>query len=144
MIANASGWLVSGPIYIVPRRSSLTLSAVRPSRRCFIGFLSRAVSAPAGGRGEIRRFVTVVGRVQRPAGRDDLVDAVERLGVERHVGTRDQVVELLHRLRPDDGRRDGRVRDAPREREVGERYTGVGRDLLELFDRVELALVVRG
>src|SRR5580704_19373097 len=46
--------------------------------------------------------VRLVERADVGAGRDDLVDLVEDLVGERDVGAGEQVVELLHRVRPDD------------------------------------------
>src|SRR5690349_8663044 len=107
MITNESGSVVSGPKFIVPRQSSLTRSAVRPSR--FSSMVSPllgvrwSVRGAAAGRGrEVGRFVAVVGSVEGPSRCDDLVDAVEGGGVERDVGRAQQIDELLLGLGADD------------------------------------------
>src|SRR6059036_2249924 len=110
MITNESSWVVRGPKFMVPRHSSLTRSAVRPSRRYSMWSLFLIGSASGRGR-EVWRLVTVIGRVQRATRRHDLVDTVERGRVERHIGRAEQVVELGHRLRPDDRRGHGAVLD---------------------------------
>ena len=51
-----------------------------------------------------------VSRVDRDAGRDDLVDPVEHIGRQDHVGRGQLRLQLLHRARADQRRGDGRMR----------------------------------
>ena len=67
-----------------------------------------------------------VGGVHGDPGRDDLVQAVERVVVQRDVATRDQVLQLVHRPRPDDGRGHSRVGHDKGKGEVSERHPGAG------------------
>src|SRR5690349_16329706 len=53
------------------------------------------------------RGPAAVGVVDRGPGRDDLVDRVERGLVQAEVGAGERLVELFHRLRPDDDRGHG-------------------------------------
>src|ERR1700704_2327956 len=64
---------------------------------------------------------SAVGRVDVRAGREDLVDAVEQCLVEGDVRRGELAVQMLHRARPDDRRRDGRVVEHERDGELDER-----------------------
>ena len=75
-------------------------------------------------------------------GGDDLVDRVEHVRAERHVGRGEQVVELVVRARSDEGGRHGRMLDRPRQRELRHREPGLGGDQPEALRRVELRVVV--
>jgi uncharacterized zinc-type alcohol dehydrogenase-like protein len=66
-------------------------------------------SAAAGGGLQRRADPAVVGRVERDARRDDLVDAVEHVVGELDVGGGELGVEVLHGAGPDDGCGHGRM-----------------------------------
>ena len=67
-----------------------------------------------------------VAGVEVDAGRDDLVDAVEHVVGEHHVGAGQQVVELLGRAGSDDDRGDRRVGPHERGGQVGQREARLG------------------
>jgi len=90
------------------------------------------------GRGQVGGLV---GRADVGAGRDDLVDPVEDLVGERDVDAGEQVIELLHRARPDEGAGHAGMGDRERHREVRHRQARLLRDRDELLDGVEPALV---
>ena len=73
--------------------------------------------------GELRRRVAGIGGVEVPAGRDDRVDAVEQRRVEHDVGGAELALELLHRPRADDRRRDGAVFEREGDRQVDQRQS---------------------
>src|SRR5450631_160134 len=91
---------------------------------------------------EGRGQVGLVERADGGAGRDDLVDLVEDVVGERDVGGGEQVVELLHRVRPDDRAGHAGMGDRERYREVRHRQAGLLSERDELLDRVDPALVV--
>ena len=107
-----------------------------PAPRSPAGRLAAEARLPEGG--------GLVGHVEAAdigAGRDDLVDPVEYLVGERDVHTGEQVVELLHRARPDDRAGDARVGDCERHREVRHRQARLLGERDDLLDGVESALV---
>src|SRR4051794_37960347 len=71
------------------------------------GPLASAAAPPGAGDG--RGHVPRVGPGEVRAGRDDVVDGVEQLVVEADLVRAELTLEVLHRARPDDGRRDARV-----------------------------------
>jgi hypothetical protein len=76
-------------------------------------------TAPQLGALECRRDVGgLIGRADVGAGWDDLVDPVEDLVGQADLDTGEQVIELLHRSRPEDRARDSRVGDREGHREV--------------------------
>ena len=77
------------------------------------------------------------------AGRDDLVDLVEDLVGERDVDASEQVIELLHRARPDDRAGHAGVSDRERHREVRHRQARLFGERDDLLDGVEPALVAQ-
>jgi hypothetical protein len=72
--------------------------------------LGTAGSTATSGRLERGAGPATIGGVEVDARRDDLVDAVEYGVVEDHVRRRELALEMLHRARADDRRRDGRGR----------------------------------
>src|SRR4029077_8123547 len=77
----------------------------------------RSVEPPAAPAG--------VDGVQVRSRRDDLVDRIENVGAENDVGSVELALELLHRARADDRRRDGRMAKDEGESEVDERQARV-------------------
>jgi hypothetical protein len=107
-------------------------------------FMVSVSSGFATAQGGLENLLAVggVGGLKVDARADDLVDAVQRRRVERDVGGGELALELLHRPGADDRRGDGGVVDDERDGQLDERYAGVLGDLSELFDSVELALVL--
>jgi len=93
---------------------------------------------------EGRWQVGLVERADVGAGRDDLVDPVEDLVGERDIGAGQQVVELLHRVRPDDRAGYAGMGDREGQREVRHRQAGFFGERDELLDGVDPALVAEG
>src|ERR1035437_5706318 len=77
------------------------------------------------------------------AGRDDLIDPVEDLVSERDVEAGEQVVELLHGVRPEERAGHARMSDRERHGEVCHRQSRLFGEWNELFHGVEPALVVQ-
>src|SRR5581483_9203564 len=92
---------------------------------------------------EPRRPPAGVDRVQRRAGRNDLVDRVEHLAGERNVGGAELALELLHRPRADDRRGDRGMAEHEGECQMHEAETGLLGERGNPVDRLELELVAR-
>src|SRR3954454_14182338 len=73
-------------------------------------------------RPELVVAVAVVSRIDRHAGRDDLVDAVEQVRAQGDVGGGDEDLKLLHGARADDGRGDAGVLDHKGDRQLDEAH----------------------
>jgi hypothetical protein len=63
------------------------------------------------------------------AGPDHVIDGVQDVLAGFQIGRGQQVVELLHRLRPDDDRSDREMADYEGQREMSDRQPGLSRDL---------------
>src|SRR5215216_2386424 len=83
-----------------------------------------------------------IGVVQVHARWHDLVDAVEELVGELHLGGRQLRLEVLHGARTDDRRGDGRMADDEGERQLDQAEVCLLRELRQRLRRVELALVL--
>lgn len=88
--------------------------------------------------------VAVVDRVDRDAGRDDLVDGVEHVGRQPDVCGGQERLQLLHGARADDRRGDTGVVDDEGDGELDQREAGLLGQDRELLDGVEFALVGGG
>jgi hypothetical protein len=84
--------------------------------------------------------VGLVERADVGAGRDDLVDPVEDLVGQCDVEAGEQVVELLHRVRPEERACHARMSDRERHRKVGQRQTCLLGERDELLDGIETTL----
>ena len=92
-------------------------------------------------RRQCRLGPSVVGMVDRHAGRNDLVDAVEHVVGEGRLGGGQLGFEVLHRPRADDRRGDRGVAYDKRDRHVDHEIPAPVGELGELLGGVELALV---
>src|SRR3954466_4747988 len=98
-----------------------------------------ACGSPAPGGGLQRRAdPAVLRRVDRDAGRDYLVDAVEHVVAEHDVGGGQLRLEMVHGARADDRRGDRGVAQHEGDRQLDQRETGVVGELGELLDGLEL------
>lgn len=83
----------------------------------------------------------VVGDVDRGAGGDDLVDAVQHVIAELDVGGGELGFEVAHGARPNNCRGHGGVTQDERKRELDQGEAGILGKLGESIGGVELALV---
>jgi hypothetical protein len=105
---------------------------------------ARRTDLPSPRRRLQRRVVEgAVGGIDRGAGWDDLVDAVQHVVAQDDVGGGELALKVLHGARPDQRRGDGGVRLGESDGELDEREPGLRGELGELLHGVELALVVR-
>ena len=137
--------LLASPL---PRRSHGHRAEPRPRRarraRALRARRRRCVLAPPVRRiGERGWLPAGVGRVEGDARRHDLVDPVERRLIEPELDGAELRLELLHRARPDDRARHGRMLEHEREREVDEADPELLGELRELLGGGELGLVAR-
>src|SRR2546423_399433 len=105
-------------------RRTASSTAVRTSLRTPPTTPGAACWSSSGASPERRRRPARVRRVEVRPGRDDLVDAVEELVVERDVERGELALELLHRARSDDRGGHGGVPDHERDRELDQGSPG--------------------
>ena len=107
-------------------------------------FMQRRVRRWAGGADRPRdRRRIVSGPIRRDidSRRDDLVDPVQNFVIETNLCAGEQVVEVLHRARPQDRRGHAGMRHHETHRHMRQRQPGRLRDGNEPLDRLQVALV---